>query len=96
MEEQGYRVLEKNYRCPGGEIDLIARDGDYLVFAEVKYRSSQARGWPEEAVNPEKQQRIRRAARFYLYRNHYGEDTPCRFDVVGILGERVRLIRNAF
>lgn len=93
---QGYQILERNYRCRRGEIDLIARDGRYLVFVEVKYRKNEQSGYPAEAVDSRKQQRIRQAARSYLYCRRYGEDTPCRFDVVGIIGKQITLIRDAF
>lgn len=102
LEKNGYQILEHNYRCRQGEIDLIARDGRYLVFVEVKYRKDLGSGYPEEAVDRKKQQRIWQAARYYLYRHRYGEDTPCRFDVVSIIGtaggtgEEIRVIRDAF
>lgn len=94
--ERGYQILEHNYRCRQGEIDLIAKDGAYLVFIEVKFRSCLRNGAPEEAVTVQKQRRIREAARFYLYSHNFGDETPCRFDVVSILGSQLRLIRNAF
>lgn len=96
LEEQGYRILESNYRCRMGEIDLIGRDGRYLVFAEVKYRSDASCGDALEAVNARKQKTIRRVAQFYLLTHHLPEDTPCRFDVVGITGKKISLIKDAF
>lgn len=96
LKSRGAVVVEQNYRCSRGEIDLIVRDGRYLVFAEVKYRSSGRKGDPAEAVDACKQQRIRQVARYYLYSHRYGEDTPCRFDVVSILGKEIHWIRNAF
>lgn len=96
LTQQGYIILEKNYRCRTGEIDLIAREGAYLVFAEVKYRSSGANGDPAEAVDLKKRRRITGAARFYLLTHGYGENIPCRFDVVAILGDEIRLYRDAF
>lgn len=95
LNEQGLEVLEQNYRSRQGEIDLIARDGEYLVFIEVKYRKNDSLGFPEEAVAPRKQQRIARTAGYYLYRQGYG-DIPCRFDVIAILGNRIRWIKHAF
>lgn len=86
LEKQGLQILVKNYRSREGEIDLIARDGSYLVFVEVKYRKNMAKGDPAEAVGPLKQQHIRKTAQYYLYSHRYGEETPCRFDVVSILG----------
>lgn len=96
LQNQGFAILERNYRDRYGEVDLVAREGAYLVFVEVKYRSSLKNGYPEEAVHGRKQQRIRHGARYYLYQHHYSEDTPCRFDVVSIVGEEIRLIRGAF
>ncbi len=96
LTSKGYRVLERNFRCRQGEIDLICRHGRYLVFAEVKYRSGLSMGSPAEAVDARKQERIRRAAAFYLYSHGMGGDVPCRFDVVGILGSDIELIQDAF
>lgn len=87
--------MERNFRCRTGEIDIIARDGDYLVFTEVKYRRTGESGWASAAVDWHKQQRISRAAQFYLIRHGYA-DIPCRFDVVAIDGNRIQWIRNAF
>jgi putative endonuclease len=96
LQKNGYVILERNYKNKMGEIDLIARDGSDLVFIEVKYRKDLSKGDPAEAVNKKKQMRIRNAARGYLYICHLGEETPCRFDVVAILGQDIRLIRDAF
>ncbi|WP_313070143.1 YraN family protein [Lacrimispora sp.] len=96
LEKSGYKILERNYRNKMGEIDLIAMDGADLVFIEVKYRKSLLKGDPAEAVNYKKQIRIRNAARGYLYFSHLGEETSCRFDVVAILGQEIRLIQDAF
>jgi len=96
LENRGIRVIEKNYRCRQGEIDLIARDGKYLVFVEVKYRSSTEKGYPAEAVDARKQRRITRAAAFYCYEHRFCEDQPCRFDVVSILGDEITYYKNAF
>ena len=96
LEQKGYRVLERNYYTRAGEIDLIARDGRYLVFVEVKYRKNDGEGHPLEAVDSRKQGRIRRAAQAYLYVHHLPQDTPCRFDVVGILGETVLHVEDGF
>lgn len=98
LEQQGYEILQYNYRCRQGEIDIIAREGEYLVFCEVKYRSDRRKGMPSEAVNLKKQQVISRCALFYMTSNHIW-GCSCRFDVVGILGENgdeIQLYRNAF
>jgi putative endonuclease len=94
----GYRILERNYRTPLGEIDLIALDGETVVFVEVKTRTSDAYGAPELAVNPAKQQRMVKAALGYLKQKKLHQ-MACRFDVVAISGReagQVELIRHAF
>lgn len=96
LEEKGYRILERNFYSRFGEIDLIARDGKYLVFIEVKYRASVRGGHPLEVVDSRKQNRIRKSAYFYLMRYGFLENTACRFDVIGILGEEITHIENAF
>lgn len=97
LEEKGYGILERNYRCPYGEIDIIAKDGSYLVFVEVKYRGSAAWGIPEEAVDGRKQRRISRAALSYYGHHGYEQGIPCRFDVIGVDGRgMISHIENAF
>lgn len=96
LQGQGYVILERNYRDRLGEIDIIAREGRYLVFVEVKYRGNLRSGYPEESVYGRKQQRIRHTALWYLHTHGYGEDTPSRFDVVSIAGQEIFLIRDAF
>ena len=87
--------MAKNFQCKSGEIDLIARDGKYLVFVEVKYRSDKTSGYASAAVDWRKQRRISRAALFFLKRYGFGEP-PCRFDVIAIDGEQIEWIKNAF
>ena len=99
LERNGYHIVERNFRCRSGEIDIVAREGGYLVFVEVKYRGQGATGLPEEAVDLRKQRVISRVALYYLSRYGYGETTPMRFDVVALLGESdfsVMLYQNAF
>ena len=95
LQGQGLTIMERNYQDRTGEIDLIGRDGTFLVFVEVKYRRDMRSGDPAEAVTPRKQQHIRRTAQYYLYSDRCG-DVPCRFDVVSILGEEIHWIRDAF
>ena len=94
--QQGYLILEHNYRCRNGEIDIIAWERDCLCFVEVKYRTKKAGGYPQEAVGLKKQKRIYRAAAGYLQEKCYPVDVRCRFDVVGICPPDIWLIRNAF
>lgn len=96
LTEQGYHIIEKNFRCRAAEIDLIAWEGSVLSFIEVKYRSSSKCGDPLEAVNYRKQRRICEAALFYLAKKGIKADTQVRFDVVSILGNDISLIKNAF
>lgn len=96
LRGRGYRILEQNYRCRAGEIDLIARDGRYLVFVEVKYRHDGRLGEGVCAVDWRKQRRISRTALWYLAEHRLGAETPCRFDVVSVDGERVTLVQDAF
>lgn len=95
LAKSGYRILEMNYRCRIGEIDIVARDGEYVVFCEVKYRSGSRSGNPLEAVDLRKQRVIFRCGEFYLTEHHL-MDVPCRFDVIGIEGERITHIKDAF
>ena len=95
LTEKGYEILEYNYRCRLGEIDIIARDGDYLVFCEVKYRADDRKGTPAEAVDYAKQRVISKSALYYMTVNGIDE-IPCRFDVVSIEDDRIILYQNAF
>ena len=99
LKHHGYAVVERNYRCPLGEIDLIAIDKRAVVFVEVKTRRVDTSGAPLEAVNAAKQRRLKRVALHYLNR-HRLHDRNVRFDVVGIsLGgspPAVRHVRHAF
>lgn len=96
LEEHGFRILERNYRCRQGEIDLIAMEGACLVFVEVKYRSGSRAGHPSEAVDARKQRRIARTAVHYCYKNKIPDTQACRFDVIGILGDEIEHLKNAF
>lgn len=96
LQKQGFEILETNFRCRSGEIDLIARDGRYLVFVEVKYRHTNAAGTALEAIDARKAMQVRRVAQIYLYKKRYPENTPCRFDAAGVDGEKITYIKNAF
>ena len=100
LRGNGYRILARNYRCPCGEIDLIARDGEIIVFVEIKGRSTRRFGSPLEAITPVKRRRLAVTAHHYLTACSLGS-ARTRFDVVGIRwmpggsGE-CTLIRDAF
>jgi len=99
LQKKGYEILARNYRCPFGEVDVIARDGNCVVFVEVKRRLSLRFGEPEEAVHVGKRKKLSRTALCYLQDRGWMERNA-RFDVVVIRpggdGEEIRLIRNAF
>jgi putative endonuclease len=100
LGERGLRLRERNYRCRGGEIDLVMQDGDCVVFVEVRYRSSARFGSPAETVDLRKRQRLLRAARYYLQTHPDAGRAPARFDVVanrpGMPALEFEWIRNAF
>lgn len=93
LESQGYIVLQLNYRCHAGEIDIIAMEQGWIVFCEVKYRTCSHTAL--EAVDERKQMRISRSAFWYLTEKHLN-NKRCRFDVIGIEGKRIIHLKNAF
>jgi putative endonuclease len=96
LEAQGLRLVERNFRCRVGEIDLVMRDGATTVFVEVRLRSAPGFGSAAETVSWAKQRRLSAAARHYLQRHPDAARRPCRFDVLAITGERIDWIENAF
>jgi len=90
LERAGLRVIDRNWRCAQGELDLIATRGDLVVFCEVKTRRSRSWGEPSEAVHPRKQARIRRLAGRWLA-EHRGKARNVRFDVVSVVGNGGRV-----
>jgi putative endonuclease len=96
---RGYRIVARNYRAAGAEIDLVALDGETLVFVEVKARRSLVAGTPEAAVDERKQRHIRRAAEIFVDR-HRAQRKTIRFDVIAITGDgrgrKFELLRDAF
>lgn len=96
IQEQGFQILERNYSCGQGEIDIIAKDENYLVFIEVKYRKYSRMGYPAEAVHFHKQRKIMKTALYYCYSHKIPGTQACRFDVISILGEKIEHIKNAF
>jgi len=95
LEGLGWRILERRWRCRFGELDIIALDDRTLVFVEVKTRSSERFGAPEEAVGAAKRERLARCALSYVRARAVG-DRPLRFDVISILGGKIRRIEDAF
>jgi len=95
--KQGLTLRERNYRCSGGEIDLIMVDADQLVFVEVRFRKQSAYGSPLESVGAQKQQKLHTAAQHYLQHHKLSEKVSCRFDVVGLSpNNQCNWIQNAF
>lgn len=99
LEKSGMEIRQMNFHSRAGEIDIIARDGKYLVFVEVKYRKSVHAGKGAEAVGVTKQRKICRTALFYMTKFGFATDTPVRFDVAEVWGNddlNLHYIKNAF
>lgn len=99
LQRAGLILLQRNYRCRLGEIDLIMREGATLVFVEVRFRRSDAFGGPAASVDGRKQRRILTAAQRYLQSHPQASNRPCRFDVVAICPQSepaLDWIRDAF
>jgi len=99
LRNAGYQIVAQNYRCLYGEVDVIARDGDTIVFIEVKSRKSETFGQPQEAVGREKQKKLSRISLHYIQQKRL-EARNARFDVIAVRMSpeetRIDLIRNAF
>jgi len=93
LRQHGLALVERNFRCKGGEIDLIMRDGDALVFVEVRKRADAMHGGAAASVTPAKQKRLIVAAQHYLQR--YRMPPACRFDVIAIDGDDLVWLKNA-
>jgi putative endonuclease len=94
---KGFTLIERNFLCKGGEIDLIMKDQEYLVFIEVRYRESSEFGGALASITAGKQRKLRRAAEFYLLRQFGNTPPPCRFDVIGIeRQDELEWVKNAF
>ncbi len=96
LEKNGYAVLERNFTGKFGEIDIIATDGKYICFVEVKYRKDLRTGFPEEAVGIRKIRRICKTAAYYLSTHRQYASLQMRFDVASILGDKLSYYENAF
>lgn len=95
LMQQGYEILSYNFYTRAGEIDIVAKHGQYLVFVEVKYRKNASSGHPLEAISIQKQKKISKCALYYM-KMHGIDNVPVRFDVVSILGEEITILQNAF
>lgn len=97
LSARGFELIERNFHCKGGEIDLIMKDGEYLVFIEVRYRENKDFGGALASITPSKQRKIHRAAEYYLLNNFKNSPPPCRIDAIGIEAENtIEWVRNAF
>ena len=100
LKKRGYHIIETNYRCPEGEIDIVARHRDYLVFIEVRTKKSLEFGSPEESITPAKKERMRATA-FRYRQTHNNPPSLWRIDVVAVelnqkgKPSRIELIENA-
>ena len=94
LKRRGYKIVCRNFKCPFGEVDIIARKGEVLAFTEVKTRLSDSFGAPSEAVNAARRRRYIQSARFYFA----GREPDCvvRFDIIEVTEEGVNHIENAF
>lgn len=93
--ESGYRIIERNYRCRAGELDVVARDGDVLVFVEVRCRGDARHGFAAEMIDRRKQRQVARVAACYLLERDPDYE-ECRFDVVAITGDEIELFQDAW
>mgnify|MGYP001120136057 CR=1 FL=1 len=94
LTNSGYAILEKNYTCKFGEIDIIAKKGTVLAFVEVKTRTNISYGYPEEAVNKYKIKKIKNTANFFIVNNKPLQDFNFRFDVISIIADK-KIVENA-
>ena len=93
---KNYKIIETNFFSRFGEIDIIAKDVDYLVFVEVKFRNSRDYGYGYESVNKLKQNHIIKTAKFYMYMKKINLNSKVRFDVLSFDRENITLFKNAF
>lgn len=96
LEKHGYSIVGQNYFCRYGEIDIIAKKDDVLVFVEVKYRKSSKAGLGESVVDRKKQLHIVKTAQNYMIEKYKTDELSCRFDVIAINGTMFHHIENAF
>jgi len=94
LRAKGYQILHKNYHTKTGEIDIVAKQGSYIIFAEVKFRKSLAHGYPRESVTPAKQRKIHNAALHYIAAHPQISESDFRFDVLEVLGDDKQVYIN--
>lgn len=99
LKKAGLKIVRRNYRCPKGEIDIIAQVGTLIIFVEVRLRTSKFRGYAEESIDHRKASRLKSIAAYYLMEKGLAEWPPIRFDVVAIDWETepsIKWIQGAF
>lgn len=96
LENRGFSILDRNFYCRHGEIDIVAFDNDILCFVEVKYRKNRTAGYPEEAVSKAKMLKICKSAQYYLHVHKQYMDCQIRFDVIAMDDNDIRFYKNAF
>lgn len=94
--ERGLEILERNVTCAGAELDLIARDGETIVFVEVRGRADDRRGHPLETIDARKRSRLRRGATGWLVKQDLWERVAIRFDVVTLVGDDIEWLSDVF
>ena len=96
LEERGYDILDRNFYSRYGELDVVARKGEYLVIVEIKYRAEGTMVSPGESVNYSKQRKICLTTKYYLYKRRISPSCGIRFDVILFEGQNLKHIENAF
>ena len=96
LEKQGYQIIQRNFSCKQGEIDIIAVKNNILRFIEVKYRKNESFGFPIEAVNKRKQNKMMKAASWFLSENKQYENMQCSFDIISITEHDIEYVFNCF
>ena len=94
LKKAGYKIIKRNYKCPFGEVDIIAQNGDVVAFIEVKTRTNYNYGQPNEAVGYDRQKRYKNSARFYFANREI--DCTVRFDIIEVTPQGINHIENAF
>ncbi len=96
LKKSGYEILERNFKCKLGEVDIIAQKGDVIAFVEVKTRTGDYFGEPNEAVDGLRKERYKNTAKFYFYSKQKPMDVTVRFDIVEVTPQGINHIENAF
>ncbi len=96
LQQNGFSIITRNFKCRNGEIDIIAKKDNVVVFVEVKARQNSDFGYPLEFVDKRKQLRIISCAKYFLMKNKQFDEYNIRFDVIGIENDNIEVVENAF